>query len=107
MEPPVSTTLVVVGDEASQAIRSLERFPNVQAASLADAKPMGVASVVASGTDVTLVTYGALVQTARISQVVAGQRMLGRGQRGIHAELVTKVNHSGGDCTIELGEQLE
>jgi hypothetical protein len=37
MEPPVSTTLVVVGDEASQAIRSLERLPNVQAASLADA----------------------------------------------------------------------
>lgn len=37
MEPPVSTTLVVVGDEASQAIRSLERFPNVQAASLTDA----------------------------------------------------------------------
>src|SRR6478735_10309350 len=37
MEPPGSTTLVVVGDEASQAIRSLERFANVQAATLSDA----------------------------------------------------------------------
>jgi 2-oxoisovalerate dehydrogenase E1 component beta subunit len=42
-----------------------------EAASLADAKPMGVASVVASGTDVTLVTYGALVQTARDAALAA------------------------------------
>jgi pyruvate dehydrogenase E1 component beta subunit len=40
-------------------------------ASLADAKPMGVASVVASGTDVTLVTYGALVPTALDAAVAA------------------------------------
>ncbi|WP_350347026.1 alpha-ketoacid dehydrogenase subunit beta [Agromyces sp. G08B096] len=33
--------------------------------SLADAKPMGVATVVAEGRDATLVTYGGLVQTAR------------------------------------------
>lgn len=36
MEPPVSTTLVVVGDEAATAIRSLERYPNVRAASFSD-----------------------------------------------------------------------
>ena len=42
-------------------------------ASLADAKPMGVASVVASGTDVTLVTYGALVQTARDAAIAAAE----------------------------------
>lgn len=40
-------------------------------ASLADAKPMGVASVVTPGTDVTLVTYGALVQTARDAATAA------------------------------------
>lgn len=44
-----------------------------EAASLADAKPMGVASVEASGTDVTLVTYGALVQTARDAAVAAAE----------------------------------
>jgi 2-oxoisovalerate dehydrogenase E1 component beta subunit len=44
-----------------------------EAASLADAKPMGVASVVASGTDVTLVTYGALVQTARDAAIAAAE----------------------------------
>ncbi|WP_395244027.1 hypothetical protein ACGGZK_18185 [Agromyces sp. MMS24-K17] len=38
MEPPVSTTLVVVGEEATTAIRSLERFPNVRAASFPDAR---------------------------------------------------------------------
>lgn len=43
MEAPGSTTLVVVGDEASQAIRSLERFANVQAASLTDASDDEVA----------------------------------------------------------------
>jgi len=44
-----------------------------ETASLADAKPMGVASVVASGTDVTLVTYGALVQTARDAAIAAAE----------------------------------
>ncbi|MGH3703726.1 MAG: alpha-ketoacid dehydrogenase subunit beta, partial [Agromyces sp.] len=34
-----------------------------ETASLADARPMGVATTVTSGGDVTLVTYGALVQT--------------------------------------------
>ncbi|ANJ26161.1 hypothetical protein [Agromyces aureus] len=43
MEAPGSTTLVVVGDEASQAIRSIERFANVQAASLAEASDDEVA----------------------------------------------------------------
>ncbi|MET4159821.1 alpha-ketoacid dehydrogenase subunit beta [Agromyces sp. PvR057] len=42
-------------------------------ASLADAKPMGVASVVTSGTDVTLVTYGALVQVARDAAIAAAE----------------------------------
>jgi 2-oxoisovalerate dehydrogenase E1 component beta subunit len=42
-------------------------------ASLADAKPMGVASIVASGSDVTLVTYGALVQTARDAAIAAAE----------------------------------
>jgi pyruvate dehydrogenase E1 component beta subunit len=44
-----------------------------ETASLADAKPLGVASVVASGTDVTLVTYGGLVQTARDAAVAAAE----------------------------------
>ncbi|MFF2371169.1 hypothetical protein [Agromyces sp. NPDC058110] len=43
MEAPGSTTLVVVGDEASQAIRSLERLANVQAASLSEASDDEVA----------------------------------------------------------------
>ncbi|KQM83886.1 alpha-ketoacid dehydrogenase subunit beta [Agromyces sp. Leaf222] len=42
-------------------------------ASLADAKPMGIASVVTSGTDVTLVTYGALVQVARDAAIAAAE----------------------------------
>ncbi|GAA1945393.1 alpha-ketoacid dehydrogenase subunit beta [Agromyces allii] len=42
-------------------------------ASLADAKPMGIASVVTSGTDVTLVTYGALVQIARDAATAAAE----------------------------------
>ena len=40
-------------------------------ASLADARPMGVATVVTPGDDVTLVTYGALVQTARDAAIAA------------------------------------
>ena len=44
-----------------------------ETASLADAKPMGVASVVTAGTDVTLVTYGALVQTARDAAIAAAE----------------------------------
>ena len=44
-----------------------------ESASLADAKPMGVASVVAPGSDVTLVTYGALVQTARDAAIAAAE----------------------------------
>lgn len=40
---PVCTTVVVVGDEATTAIRSLERFANVQAASFADASDDEVA----------------------------------------------------------------
>ena len=44
-----------------------------EAASLADAKPMGVASVVTAGSDVTLVTYGALVTTARDAAIAAGE----------------------------------
>jgi 2-oxoisovalerate dehydrogenase E1 component subunit beta len=44
-----------------------------EGASLADAKPMGVASVVASGSDVTLVTYGGLVQTARDAAIAAAE----------------------------------
>ena len=42
-------------------------------ASLADAKPMGVASVVTAGSDVTLVTYGALVTTARDAAIAAAE----------------------------------
>src|SRR4029453_2312305 len=34
---------------------------------------MGVASVVAAGSDVTLVTYGALVQTARDAAIAAAE----------------------------------
>jgi pyruvate dehydrogenase E1 component beta subunit len=44
-----------------------------EGASLADAKPMGVASVVTAGSDVTLVTYGALVTTARDAAIAAGE----------------------------------
>jgi len=44
-----------------------------ESASLADAKPMGVASVVTPGSDVTLVTYGALVQTARDAAIAAAE----------------------------------
>lgn len=42
-------------------------------ASLADARPMGVATVVTPGDDVTLVAYGALVQTARDAAIAAGE----------------------------------
>jgi pyruvate dehydrogenase E1 component beta subunit len=42
-------------------------------ASLADARPMGVATTVAQGDDVTLVTYGALVQTARDAAIAAAE----------------------------------
>ncbi|WP_394550694.1 hypothetical protein ACDF64_09415 [Agromyces sp. MMS24-JH15] len=52
MEPPVSTTLVVVGEEAASAIRSLERFPNVHAATfseLSDASDAQVARWSAAG----------------------------------------------------------
>lgn len=42
-----------------------------ETASLADAPPMGVATTVAAGRDVTLVTYGALVQTARDAAIAA------------------------------------
>lgn len=42
-------------------------------ASLADAPPMGVASTIARGDDVTLVTYGALVQTARDAATAAAE----------------------------------
>jgi len=41
-------------------------------APLADARPMGTARVVAQGGDVTLVTYGGLVQLARDAAVAAG-----------------------------------
>ncbi|WP_289465102.1 transketolase C-terminal domain-containing protein, partial [Klebsiella pneumoniae] len=41
--------------------------------SLADAPPMGVATTLARGTDVTLVTYGALVQTARDAATAAAE----------------------------------
>ncbi|MFE6257169.1 alpha-ketoacid dehydrogenase subunit beta [Agromyces sp. NPDC057865] len=44
-----------------------------ETASLADAKPMGVASVVTAGSDVTLVTYGALVTTARDAAIAAAE----------------------------------
>ena len=42
-------------------------------ASLADARPMGVATTIAQGDDVTLVTYGALVQTARDAAIAAAE----------------------------------
>jgi len=42
-------------------------------ASLADAPPMGVASTITRGDDVTLVTYGALVQTARDAATAAAE----------------------------------
>ncbi|MCM3656763.1 alpha-ketoacid dehydrogenase subunit beta [Agromyces mediolanus] len=42
-------------------------------ASLADAKPMGIATVVTAGDDVTLVTYGGLVQTAKDAAVAAAE----------------------------------
>lgn len=44
-----------------------------EAASLADAPPMGVATTLARGNDVTLVTYGALVQTARDAATAAAE----------------------------------
>ncbi|MFK4730107.1 alpha-ketoacid dehydrogenase subunit beta [Agromyces mediolanus] len=44
-----------------------------EAARLADAKPMGIATVVTPGDDVTLVTYGALVQTARDAATAAAE----------------------------------
>jgi 2-oxoisovalerate dehydrogenase E1 component beta subunit len=43
-----------------------------EASALADARPMGTARVVATGGDVTLVTYGGLVQLARDAAVAAG-----------------------------------
>ncbi|WP_022890917.1 alpha-ketoacid dehydrogenase subunit beta [Agromyces italicus] len=42
-----------------------------ESASLADAPPMGVAATLSRGSDVTLVTYGALVQTARDAATAA------------------------------------
>ncbi|UOE44726.1 alpha-ketoacid dehydrogenase subunit beta [Agromyces larvae] len=42
-------------------------------ASLADQKPMGLATVAVPGDDVTLVTYGALVQTARDAATAAAE----------------------------------
>ncbi|HEY1105350.1 MAG TPA: transketolase C-terminal domain-containing protein, partial [Agromyces sp.] len=42
-------------------------------ASLADAPPMGVASTITRGDDVTLVSYGALVQTARDAATAAAE----------------------------------
>lgn len=44
-----------------------------ESASLADAPPMGVAATLARGSDVTLVTYGALVQTARDAATAAAE----------------------------------
>ena len=44
-----------------------------ETASLADAPPMGVATTVTPGSDVTLVTYGALVQTARDAAIAAAE----------------------------------
>ncbi|GAA1801941.1 alpha-ketoacid dehydrogenase subunit beta [Agromyces neolithicus] len=44
-----------------------------ETASLADAPPMGVATTVTTGRDVTLVTYGGLVQTARDAAVAAAE----------------------------------
>ena len=44
-----------------------------ESASLADAPPMGVATTGATGRDVTLVTYGALVQTARDAAIAAAE----------------------------------
>lgn len=41
-------------------------------AALADARPMGTARVLAAGSDVTLVTYGGLVQLAKDAAVAAG-----------------------------------
>ncbi|WP_223695175.1 alpha-ketoacid dehydrogenase subunit beta [Leifsonia poae] len=43
-----------------------------EAVPLADARPMGTARVLVPGTDVTLVTYGGLVQVARDAAVAAG-----------------------------------
>ena len=43
MEASASTTLVVVGDEATSAIHALEGFANVRAASLSDASDVEVA----------------------------------------------------------------
>ncbi|MFF2275186.1 alpha-ketoacid dehydrogenase subunit beta [Agromyces sp. NPDC058126] len=44
-----------------------------ESASLADAPPMGVAATLSRGNDVTLVTYGALVQTARDAATAAAE----------------------------------
>ncbi|GAA1778815.1 hypothetical protein [Agromyces lapidis] len=43
MEAPASTTLVVVGDETTEAIHALEGFANVRAATLPDASDTDVA----------------------------------------------------------------
>jgi hypothetical protein len=43
MEAPAGTTLVVVGEEATTAIRSLEGFANVRSATFADASDAEVA----------------------------------------------------------------
>ncbi|HET6673585.1 MAG TPA: alpha-ketoacid dehydrogenase subunit beta [Agromyces sp.] len=40
---------------------------------LADAKPMGLATFISQGDDVTLVTYGGLVQTARDAAIAAAE----------------------------------
>lgn len=44
-----------------------------ESGNLADAKPMGLATFIATGDDVTLVTYGGLVQTARDAAIAAAE----------------------------------
>jgi 2-oxoisovalerate dehydrogenase E1 component beta subunit len=44
-----------------------------ETANLADARPMGVATTITTGSDVTLVTYGGLVQTARDAAIAAAE----------------------------------
>ncbi|MDQ2697478.1 MAG: alpha-ketoacid dehydrogenase subunit beta [Actinomycetota bacterium] len=44
-----------------------------ESGNLADAKPMGLATFIAAGDDVTLVTYGGLVQTARDAAIAAAE----------------------------------
>jgi 2-oxoisovalerate dehydrogenase E1 component beta subunit len=44
-----------------------------ESGNLADAKPMGLATFIAQGDDVTLVTYGGLVQTARDAAIAAAE----------------------------------